>query len=255
MIFLQPSIHPSLKVLLVEDDWAERSAVRGFLERHGMQVTDAGSLGGAMQNAVQFSPDVAVLDIVLPAQDGQSTDYSEDTGISLARRLRELFPQVGIVFLSAYIDRGPEVVQLFMEGHQRIVYLLKGSPPDDLLQAVRKVAGGRSALEIASGVQTQRQTPVQVAIKALSPSERPLVLEALRGLDDLTESEKRVFIAIGQSATRQQAAQATGISEKTISSHMETIYAKLHLREGENNLNPLAMLAKVYLIYALDKEA
>lgn len=242
-----------LNVLLVEDDWAERSAVRSFLDRHQMQVVEAGSYQSALVAIQSFRPDVAILDIVLPFNDGAPADYAHEYGVELARLLRHSFSKLGIVFLSGFIDRGPEVVQLYLEGQKHIIYLLKGSPPEALLQAVQNVASGRSGLEIATGVQIQRQTAAERAIAALSPTERPWVVNALQCLETLTETEQRVFIAIGQSATRERAGFNIGVNEKTISSHMEHIYAKLHLREAESGLNALAMLAKIYLIYTLQK--
>jgi len=115
-----------MKILLVEDDWSVRSAVKDYLAKQGYVVAESASCESALITAAQFCPDVAVIDIVLPEKDGGRADFNKDTGIAIARNLRERFPQVGIVFLSAYFDRGPEVARMFMDGHDRIVYLLKG---------------------------------------------------------------------------------------------------------------------------------
>jgi CheY-like chemotaxis protein len=125
---------PPLKVLLVEDDWSVRSAVRDYLEKHEFLITEASSSHSALELAGEVLPDVAVIDIVLPEEDGGRANFNQDTGIMLARRLREHIPQVGVVFLSAYFDRGPEVARMFMDGHDRIVYLLKGVPPSGTVQ-------------------------------------------------------------------------------------------------------------------------
>lgn len=110
----------------MEDDWAVRHAVRDYLVRQEMIVEEADCLEAALVTATACQPDVAVIDIVLPRCAGERADFNKHTGVEVARRLRQELPQLGIVFLSAYVDRGPEVVQLFMEGHDRIVYLLKG---------------------------------------------------------------------------------------------------------------------------------
>jgi len=118
-------VQPSLQVLLVEDDWSVRGAVRDYLAKHEMVVSEADCLETALSAADTLSPDVAVVDIVLPERAGERPNFDRHVGIQVARQLRERFPKLGVVFLSAYADRGPEVVQLFMDGHQRIVYLLK----------------------------------------------------------------------------------------------------------------------------------
>ncbi len=242
-----------LKVLLVEDDWSVRSAVRDYLIKRDMAVSEADCLEAALSAADAIRPDVAIVDIVLPERAGERANFDRHVGIEVARQLRERLPQVGIVFLSAYADRGPEVVQLFMDGHRRIVYLLKGSKPQELLDAIRKVAGDLSALEIASGVQTTRKTAFDLAVETLADDERGCVLAALDNLATLTKPEWRVFETVGQCLTYRQVAHDLAISVKTVDSHMGTIYEKLCLRGIDSRFNQSALLAKVYLLHCLHK--
>jgi DNA-binding NarL/FixJ family response regulator len=244
-----------LKVLLVEDDWSVRKAVRDYLLKRGMAVWEANCLEAALEVAATAAPDVAVIDIVLPTCEGERADFDQHVGIEVARRLRERFPQMGIVFLSAYVDRGPEVVQLFMDGHDRIVYLLKGSKPQALLDAIRKVAGGLSALEIAAGVMTVQHTAVDRALATLTEEEQACVERALEAIETLSEPELDVFEVIGGCRTRRQAAQELEVSTKTIGSHMDAIYSKLYLRQAHPGLNQLALLAKIHLAYQLQQGA
>jgi two-component system response regulator DevR len=195
--------------------------------------------------------DVAVIDIVLPERAGERANFEQHVGIQVARQLRERLPSLGIVFLSAYVDRGPEVIQLFMEGHDRIVYLLKGSKPQELLEAIRKVAGGLSALEIAAGVQAVRRTVFDLALRMLSSEEQACVKLALENLAALSEPERRVFETLGACRTRQQAANELGLATKTVDSHMDAIYNKLYLREGVCGLSLLMLLAKIHLLHGL----
>ena len=244
----------SLKVLLVEDDWSVRSAVHDYLVRQEMAVCEADCLEAALAAAETFRPDVAVVDIVLPERAGERADFDQHVGIEIARRLREQFPRIGIVFLSAYVDRGPQVVQLFMDGHDRIAYLLKGSKPQELLDAVHKVAGGLSALEIAAGVQMVHKTAFDLALGMLTDKEAACVMTALESLEILSQPEWRVFEAVGACRTRRQAAHELAVSAKTVSSHMDTIYDKLHMREANPGLNQLALLAKIHLLYRLRQQ-
>lgn len=240
-----------LKVLIVEDDWAVREAVHDYLIRHGMVVSEADSLEAALTIAQDFQPDVAVVDIVFPERGGELADFGQHMGIRVARQLRERFPPMGIVFLSAYMDRGPEVIRLFLDGHDRIVYLLKGSKPQELLDAIHKVTKGLSALEIAAGVQTTHKIGFDLAMEMLTEEEKAYVTTALECLETLREPEWRVFESIGSCRVRQQAASELKLSTSTISTHMDAIYDKLHLREKNSKLNQLMLLAKIHLLHRL----
>ena len=243
-----------LTILLVEDDWSVRSAVRDYLTKRDMAVHEADCLEAALAMSDTIRPDVAVIDIVLPEQAGARADFDHHIGIELARGLRARFPQMGIVFLSAYMDRGPEVIRLYMDGHDRIVYLLKGSKPQDLLDAIRTVTEGLSALEIAPGIQNTHRTAFDLAVETLNREEKAHIVTALDKLETLSDPEWRVFDTIGRCRTRQQAARELSIGTKTISSHMDAIYDKLSLRSG--NLNQLMLLAKIHLLLDLrSKEA
>ena len=247
-------MHQHLRVLLAEDDWTVRSAVTGYLTRRQMEVAEADCAESALHVASQHQPHVAVIDIVMPEKAGQRPDFDRHVGIELARQLRETFPEMGVVFLSAYVDRGPEVIQLFLEGHSRIAYLLKGSKPQELLDAIHKVVHDTSALEIASGVRTTRNDAFEVAFSSLTPEEQAAIMTALDGLLALSEPEWRVFEAVGRCRTRQQAAGELGISAKTVASHINAIYSKLALRQIHPGLNQLALLAKLHLLIQLRTE-
>jgi DNA-binding NarL/FixJ family response regulator len=240
-----------LKVLLVEDDWAARSAVLEYLAGHDMEMAGADSLEASLQAVEKFTPDIAVLDIVLPEKSDQRADFQKHVGVEIARLLRQRFPRIGIVFLSAFVDRGPEVVQMFMDGHDRITYLLKGSKPQELLNAIQRLGSGSIGLDIAPGVQSRRNTALDLARELLSAPEREVLSQALDGLPDLSEPERKVFEAIGCCLTRQQAALELNLSPKTISSHMESIYDKLNLRSIPAGLTPHSLLAKLHLLHTL----
>jgi DNA-binding NarL/FixJ family response regulator len=227
--------------------------VRDYLTKHEICISEANCLEHALVAANTAQPDVAVVDIVLPERAGERADFERHVGIQVARQLRERLPRLGIVFLSAYIDRGPEVVQFFMDGHDRVVYLLKGSKPQELLDAIHEVAGGLSALKIARGVQTARKTAFDMALETLTDEERACVVTALDYLETLSEPEWRVFEAVGKCQTHQRAAKELAISVRTVGSHMDMIYGKLYLRETTPGFNQLALLAKIHLLYHLQQ--
>ncbi len=240
-----------LQILLVEDDWSVRSAVRDYLARHDMVVCEADSLEAALAAAAANPPDVAVLDIVLPERPGQRPAFDLHVGVVLARQLRAQLPDLGIVFLSAFTDRGPEVVQIYLDGHDRIVYLLKGSKPQELLDAIRVVSGGLAALKIDPVIPRTRHNAWEQALAALTAEERAIVEEGLARLPSLSEPERRVYAAVGACRTHKQAATELGLSTKTVSNHLDAIYDKLGLRAAQPGLNQLMLLAKIYLVDCL----
>ena len=243
-----------LRILLVEDDWSVRRAVNEYLTNHNMVMAEADSLEETLQIIETFIPNIAILDIVLPEKKDQRADFQKHIGVEIARLLKQRFPQVGIIFLSAFIDRGPEVVQMFMEGHTRITYLLKGSKPQELLDAIQRLGNGGSWLDLAPGVLSQRNSALKHASEHLTMVEKDILFQALEALPSLSVTEQKVFDAIGRSLTRRQAALDLNLSPKTISSHMEAIYDRLNLRTIPAGMNQLSLMAKLHMLKGLSIE-
>lgn len=241
----------TLTVLLLEDHWSVSKTISEYLSKHDMVVETADCLQAALAAAEANSPDVAVLDIVVPERSGQMPGFDRHTGVEAARLLRQRHPRIGVVFYSGYADRGPEVVQLATESQGRIVYLLKGSKPEELLGAIHKVASGSAPLDLRDGVQIVRRTAFDLAVETLSAEERAVVELALERLRTLSEPERRVFAAVGACRTHKQAADELGLSPKTVSGHLEAIYEKLGLREAQPGLNQAMILAKLHVIESL----
>lgn len=241
----------TLTALVVEDDWTVRETLRNFLTKRNIHVFEADSLESVTMLSPSLAPDVAIVDIVLPERVGERADFDQHVGIEVAKLLRELFPEIGIIFLSAYVDRGPEVIDMYMEGHQSISFLPKGSKPQELIDAIQRITQGSVSLEIAAGVRSQRSGTFKHTIDVLSPEERVAVLTALSAIETLSSPERRVFEVVGMCRTRKRAGEVLGISPKTVSSHMDAIYDKLKLRRADDDLNQLPLLAKVHLLHKL----
>jgi DNA-binding NarL/FixJ family response regulator len=238
----------TLRILLLEDHWSVSETISHYLAKHSMAVESVDCLEAALVVAAANPPDVAVLDIVVPERPGQMPGFNQHTGVEAARLLRQRYPHIGIVFYSGYNDRGPEVVQLATESQGRIVYLLKGSKPDELLGAIHKVASGSAPLDLRDGVQIVRRTAVDAALDTLSAAERGAIELALARLSTLSEPERRVFEVVGGCRTHKQAADELNLSVKTVSSHLEAIYEKLGLREAHPGLSQAMIMAKLRLI-------
>jgi len=74
----QLSTTQELKILLVEDDWTVRGAVRDFLSKRAMNVAEASCMEEALAVAEVFIPDVAVIDIVVPSTAEARADFDKN---------------------------------------------------------------------------------------------------------------------------------------------------------------------------------
>lgn len=195
---------PKIRVLLADDHAVVRQGIRRFLEEAGdiEVVAEAGDGREALERIGEHRPDVAVLDIRMP----------EMTGVEATRRIKERFPDVRVLILTAYDDH-PYIFALLQAGADG--YVLKTASGDELVQAVRTVYRGQSALspEVATKVVQQTVTgkPATAAeqVEPLTPRELDVLRLAARGLTNR---------AIGYEL---------GISHRTVQGYLASIYGKL----------------------------
>src|SRR5512138_1670816 len=138
---MEPSLSKSktkIRVLLADDHSIVRQGVRQLLESSKDIQVIAEAADGEEARALieQHLPDVAVLDIQMP----------KASGIEVTRWLRAHLPQIGVLILTAY-DDDPYVMAVLQAGANG--YVLKTSNAEDLVQAVRDVYEGKSALDPA----------------------------------------------------------------------------------------------------------
>src|SRR3990170_7925017 len=129
---------PKIRVLLADDHHLVRAGIRQLFESADdlQVVAEAGDGSEAQALIEQHQPDVAVLDIQMP----------KASGIEVTRWVRAHFPKVGVLILTAY-DDDPYVMAVLQAGANG--YVLKTAQADDLIQAVRDVNEGKSALDPA----------------------------------------------------------------------------------------------------------
>lgn len=195
--------HP--RVMIVDDHNIVRSSLRLLFEKHGFEVVaEAGDAQEALALAPKARPHVVLMDLELPGTDG----------ITATRRLRRVAPNAKVIFLSAYDDEKDIAEALTAAG--ALGYLLKSDAPEELINAVRAVGGGK---------------------RYLSPSVAPLLLMRLSdphrsrdGEPILTAREREVLRLVSQGATSKDIAQRLGISPKTAQVHRENLKQKLNAR-------------------------
>lgn len=190
-----------IRVLLADDHAVVRAGIRQFLE-HAPDITVVAEADdGAMARALiaEQRPDVAVLDIQMP----------EASGIEVTRWVRANHPQVGVLVLTAY-DDDPYVMAVLQAGANG--YVLKTARPADIIQAVRDVYEGKSALDpVITG-----KLMAQLAGQRSMPKYEPL-----------TERELEVLALAAQGYTNKAVGVQLGISDRTVQGHLAKIYAKL----------------------------
>src|SRR3972149_6228238 len=127
-----------IRVLLADDHHIVRAGIRQLLESASdLQVVAEAGDGEEAQSLIEkHKPDVAVLDIQMP----------KASGIEVTRWVRTHLPEVGVLILTAY-DDDPYVMAVLQAGANG--YVLKTAKTDDLIQAVRDVHEGKSALDPA----------------------------------------------------------------------------------------------------------
>jgi len=192
-----------IHVLVVDDHTLVRSGLRLLLEAEPDVVVDgeAGDAEQAIRLARLHKPDVILLDIVMPGR----------SGLDAAPDLLATAPKAKILVLSMQDD--PSYVrQAFSAGASG--YLLKEAADDELVQAVREVAGGGRYVHPALGARL-----------AAAEAEARACAEA----DPLSEREREVLLLLALGHTNQEIATLLAISVRTAETHRAHVMQKLHL--------------------------
>ncbi len=199
-----PSTSNIVCVSIVEDeaDISENLA-RLINESPGFRCHSCFSSGEALlQTRMEVPPDVVLVDINLGGM----------SGIECVRRLRRLFPKVHVLMLTVYED-SDRVFESILAGASG--YLLKRTPHDRLLEAIRDVTEGGSPMT------TQIARKLVQFFQAQEP----------RGdLQCLTPREQQVLEALAQGYLYKEIAVKLEVSLDTIRKHISNIYEKLHVR-------------------------
>lgn len=193
-----------IRVVLADDHAVVRKGIREFLEEEGdiSVVAEAADGQQAVALVAEHQPDVAVLDIQMPAV----------SGIEATRRIRAAHPDVRVLVLTAY-DDDPYIFALLQAGASG--YVLKTADSEELVHAVRAVHRGESALDPAVA---------QKVVQQLT-SGRPLGAQA--SVEVLTEREIEVLRLVAKGLTNKGIGQVLGISDRTVQGHLANIYGKL----------------------------
>lgn len=194
-----------IRVFLLDDHEVVRRGIADLISlEKGMNVVgEAGSKAEALTRIPAARPDVAVLDVRLP----------DGTGVEVCREIRSALPDLKCLMLTSYAD-DEALFDAIMAGASG--YVLKEIRGNDLVDAVRQVAAGKSLLDPAA---TQR------VLDRLREGERHD--DRLEGLSD---QEQRILELIGDGLTNRQIGEAMHLAEKTVKNYVSSLLAKLGMQ-------------------------
>jgi DNA-binding NarL/FixJ family response regulator len=207
------------RVVVAEDDVLLREGLASLLERSGFEVAGQTDNGQELVEIVRGEqPELVLVDIRMPP-----TNTTE--GLEAAQAIREEFPDVGILVLSAHVEV-EQAMELLATG-QRIGYLLKSrvTDVDEFLETIDRIAAGGSVVDPAL---------VQELVAA-QRAEDPL--------DVLTPREREVLALMAEGRSNAGIAKRLWVTEGTVEKHVHSILTKLRLPEtGDDHRRVLAAI-------------
>ena len=204
----------SIKCLAVDDHPSVREGLALLIgEAPDIQLVDTVHSGEEVLDAVKrHAPAVVIVDVRLPGMDG----------ISTVKRLAEDAPNAGTVIFSAYGDKRllSDAISAGARG-----YVMKGSPPEDLLRAIRTVSAGDAFVD---------------------PSLSPALLMT-QGLADapLSEREREILQLLAEGLHTEEVAGRIGLSAETVKSDTKRAITKL---EADGRVHAVAIALRQALI-------
>jgi DNA-binding NarL/FixJ family response regulator len=198
-----------IRLLIADDQAMVRSGLRMVLESEpDLEVVGEAQNGQeAVRMALRERPDVVLMDVRMPVMDG----------LEATRHITEGQPDAKVIVLTTF-DIDDYVYGALRAGASG--FLLKDAQADDLVAAIRVVAGGDALL--APSV-TRR------VIERFAHSPEPN--QAVTGLSDLTEREIEVLRLVARGLSNTEIARDLFVSEATVKTHVSHILTKLGLRD------------------------
>ena len=195
----------SISVSIVEDDSGVRSTLAKLINGSpGYRcVSQHGSAESALEEIPKLRPDVALMDINLPGLNG----------VECVRRLKPLLPGTQVIMLTVY-QNTEHIFNALAAGATG--YMLKQTPPAELLVAIREVNDGGSPMSS------------HIARKIVQSFQHSA--PASREMETLSQREAEVLDLLAKGFLYKEIAEAMKVTYATVHTHIRHIYEKLHVR-------------------------
>lgn len=195
----------NISVSIVEDDDRVRaSLVHLIRSAKGFSCASEHPTGeSALEDLPRVKPEVVLMDVNLPGL----------SGVECVRRLKPLLPHTQIMMLTAY-QNTEDIFNALAGGATG--YMLKQTPPEGLLEAIRNVHAGGSPMSSF------------IARKIVESFQRPAAATA--EIESLSPREAEVLDLLAKGYLYKEIADALGLSYATVHTHVRHIYEKLHVR-------------------------
>jgi len=207
---MSQKVNKMIQVALVEDDAGVRANLAKMIDSApGFQCRAAyADATAALQGIPASKPDVVLMDINLPGM----------LGTECVSRLKRVAPNLPVLMLTVY-DDGEQIFKSLMAGATG--YLLKRTPKDKLLDAIREITNG--------GAPMSRQVARRVVQFFQEMKQLPGPSRPAPEVETLTEREEEVLAHLAKGHAYKEIADLMGISFETVRTHVRTIYEKLHV--------------------------
>ncbi|MFO1514911.1 MAG: response regulator transcription factor [Verrucomicrobiota bacterium] len=206
----KPKVARKITVSLVEDDPGVRANLAKMIDgTPGFQCQATYADGPAALKSIPSNrPDVVLMDINLPGM----------LGTECVRKLKTVAPDVPVLMLTVY-DDSEQIFKSLMAGATG--YLLKRTPKDKLLEAIREITSG--------GAPMSRQIARRVVQYFQEVSQVPAAPQRAPEVETLTDREGQVLSLLAKGHAYKEIADLLNISFETVRSYVRTIYDKLHV--------------------------
>ena len=196
-----------ITVSIVEDNDQLRGTLARVISRSdGFQcLADYGSAEAALEDLPKRPATVVLMDINLPGMNG----------VECTRRLKQILPQTHVIMLTVYEDTD-NIFNALAAG--AMGYMLKRTPKDELLEAIRDVIKGGSPMT------------AHIARKVVQSFQRAPATPQPTEESNLSPREKEVLDALAQGFLYKEIAEKLGISYETVHTYIRRIYEKLQVR-------------------------
>jgi len=210
-----------VRVVIAEDLFLLREGLSSLLKQHGFEVAQAVDNGpGLLEALTEHQPDIAIVDVRLPPT-------HTDEGLRAALAARRRTPGLPILILSAHVEQ-LYARELLADQAGGVGYLLKDRvfTDDQFVDVLRTVAKGGTVMdpEVVAELLVRRSRDAPIT--------------------RLTDRERDVLALMAEGRSNAAIAQQLFVSEKAVSKHCTSIFAKLDLPPSEtDNRRVLAVLA------------